>query len=125
MSTLELLQNFMNGNEKVTISQKQKDWLMGQATKEKSATLKTHSDGFHDYIYLTDCHYQIKQCKTLASGGSYVGTKFIQGRYNIEKLYTIKFDSTGIINVCSNTDLKHYRTTEHTFQIINQLSNHN
>lgn len=119
MKTIEILISFLNGNEVTIISDKQKAWLLRQA---KIEGLKTNNDGFHDFIYLDDCHYKIKQCKTRVGGyGGTIGTKIIQGKYRLEKLYTIKFDSTGITGVHTNTDLMHFRTTEHTFQIINQL----
>lgn len=121
MTTNEILSAFMKGREKTSISEKQKSWLLSQAKKEG---IKTHFDGFSESIYLNDCHYKIKHCKVLASGGSYVGTRIIQGRFTIEKMYTIQFDSTGLTNVCNESDIKHYQTSGHAFKITNQLNVH-
>lgn len=118
MTTLEIIAAFMKGNTKVTITQKQKDWLIRTALNEG---VKTNLTGSGDYIYLNDCHYSINQCKTRCSGGSYVGTRYIQGKYNIEKMYRIRFDSNGMTEVRSETDLRYIRTTPHTFSIINFL----
>ena len=111
MTTAEIIQNFMKGNSKVTISEKQKSWLLGQAKKE----------GIHvgyDSIYFDDCFYKIKQCKTLGSGGSYVGSKFIQGRYNIEKLYTVRFTDTGNTFVYSQHEVERVSREGYQFEII-------
>jgi hypothetical protein len=115
MTTLEILAAFMKGNEKVSISEKQKSWLLSQAKKE---AFVVRNDGFNDTVYLDDCHYKISQCKTLASGGSYVGTRYIQGRYNIEKLYYIQFKSTGLTVVCTSGDMRHYSNEGHEFNVI-------
>lgn len=115
MTTTEIIANFMKGNTKVSISDKQLAWLMGQAKREGVAV---GTDGFNPTIYFNDCMYQIRNCKRAASGGSYVGTRTIQGRYNMERLFTIRFKSTGLTNVASQTDLDHYTREGHQFEII-------
>ena len=74
MNTLEIISNFMKANTVVTISEKQRSWLVGQAKKENLLV----NNGWYDCIYFEDCFYQVRQCKTLASGGSYVGSRSIQ-----------------------------------------------
>jgi len=115
MTTTEILQNFMKGNSKVSISEKQKSWLLGQAKKEG---VKVGYDGWHDMIYFDDCFYKIQQCKTLASGGSYVGSRLIQGRYNIEKLYTVKFTDTGNTFVYAQHEVERVTREGYQFEII-------
>ena len=115
MATTEIIANFMKGNSKVTISEKQKSWLLGQAKKEG---VPASYDGWHDAIYFDDCFYQIKQCKTLASGGSYVGTRMIQGKYNIEKLYTVRFTDTGNIFVYGQHEVERVTREGYQFEII-------
>lgn len=120
MTTSEIITNFMKGNTKVSISEKQKAWLLGQAKKDGIAV---GSDGFNMSIYFDDCFYNIKQCKRLASGGSYVGSKIIQGRYNIEKLYTIKFTDTGHTFVYSAYEVDRFRKEGYQFEIIKPYVN--
>lgn len=122
MTTTEIIANFMKGNFIVTISQKQLDWLLGQANKEK---IPIGFDGFGDTIYFEDCMYTIRQCRRLASGGSYVGTKVIQGRYNIEKLYTVKFTDTGNTFVYNQTDVDRVKREGYVFEIIKPHINTN
>lgn len=106
----------MGKNEVAGISEKQMNWLISTAKREG------HKIAEHPYIiYMKDCHYKISNARRLASGGSYVATGVVPGRYKMEKLYTIKFDSTGLTGVYSRCDLDYFRTTEHTFTIINQL----
>jgi hypothetical protein len=120
MTTIEIIANFMKGNTKVTITEKQKNWLTSQAKNESVL----NSDGWHDSIYFEDCFYQIKQCKTLSSGGSYVGTKFIQGKYNIEKLFTIKFtENSQHTAVYGLNDLKSFERDNIKFEIITPYRN--
>lgn len=116
MKTAEIIQNFMKGSSKVSISEKQKDWLLGQAKKEG---VSIGFDGWHDMIYFDDCYYKIQQCKTRASGGSYVGTRFIQGRYNIERLYAIRFtENSKHTAVYGQTDIDHFKREKIGFEII-------
>ena len=115
MTTTEIIANFMKGNSKVTISEKQKSWLIGQAKKEG---VPMGYDGWHDTIYFDDCFYQIKQCKTLASGGSYVGTRTIQGKYNIEKLFTVRFTDTGNTFVYGQHEVERVTREGYQFEII-------
>jgi hypothetical protein len=120
MNTNEILSNFLKGNETAPISEKQKNWLLGQA---KNEGIKSVFDGFVNYIYLSNCHYAIKQCKTHVSGyGGTRGTKAIQGKYKLEKMYTVKFDTTGITQVCRSADFEHFKKEGHSYTIINQLN---
>lgn len=112
----------MKGNTKVSISEKQKSWLLGQAKKEGIAV---GFDGWHDMVYFDNCFYQIKQCKTLASGGSYVGSRYIQGRYNIEKLYTVRFTDTGHTFVYHDHDVERIKREGYKFEIIKPNVNTN
>jgi len=118
MNTQEILAAFLKGNEVANISEKQRVWLLSQAKKEG---VKTNNDGFRDLIYLSDCHFVIKSASVRVGGyGGTVGHKFT-GRYNLEKLYTIRFTSTGLTAVCHKSDLDHYRREGHMFELINQL----
>ena len=115
MNTLEIISNFMKANTVVTISEKQRSWLVGQAKKENLLV----NNGWYDCIYFEDCFYQVRQCKTLASGGSYVGSRSIQGRYNIEKLFAIRFtENTKHTAVYNGTDLQHFTRENIGFEII-------
>ena len=115
MTTTEIISNFMKHNSKTTISEKQKFWLMRQA---KNEGFSIGFDGYSDSIYFNDCFYKIKQCKTLASGGSYVGTRIIQGKYNIEKMYTVKFTDTGYVFVYDHAELERVTREGYSFEII-------
>jgi len=115
MTTAEIITNFMKGNSKTTITEKQKSWLISQAKKEGVAA---SWDGFYESIYFDDCFYQIRQCKALASGGSYVGTRMIQGKYNIEKLYTVRFTDTGNIFVYGQQEVERVKREGYQFEII-------
>jgi len=114
MTTLEILAAFLKGREIAGISDKQRTWLINQARKEGFQIT-----GNNEYIYFNDCFYHIKQCKRMASGGSCVGTRVIQGRYNLEKLYSIKFTDTGHTCVGARVDLNHYESEGCKFEIIN------
>ena len=119
MTINEILSNFTKGNDVAVISEKQKSWLLGQAKMEG---IKSNFDGFVNYIYLQNCHYVIKQCKTYVSGyGGTRGTKAIQGKYKLEKMYTVKFDTTGITQVCRSVDFEHFKKEGHSYTIINLL----
>jgi len=120
MTTTEIISNFMKHNSKTTISEKQKSWLMRQA---KNEGFSIGFDGYSDSIYFNDCFYKIKQCKTLASGGSYVGTRIIQGKYNIEKMYTVKFTDTGYVFVYDQAELERVTTEGYDFKIIKPVVN--
>jgi hypothetical protein len=112
MTTTEIIANFMKGGFKVSISEKQKIWLIGQAKREGIPV-----SFLGDAIYFEDCYYKIQQCPRLCSGGSYVGTRIIQGRYNIEKLYTIKFDN-GNTFVYDHLEVERIRREGYEFEII-------
>lgn len=121
MTTIEIIENFMKGNCKVSISEKQKNWLLRTAKTEGFAV---SFDGWSDAIYLTDCYYKISQCKRLSSGGSYVGSKSIQGRYNIEKMYTIRFtENQKHTAVCGQTDIDYFKRENIGFEIIQPYIN--
>lgn len=104
----------MKSNSKVTISEKQRAWLLGQARKEGVKI----TSSFGDIIYLDGCHYQIKNCRRLASGGSYVGTAVVPGKYNIEKLFYVEFTDTGNKMIAGVYDLERYKNEGHKFQVI-------
>ena len=92
MTTTEILSNFLKGNEVAVITEKQKSWLLGQAKREG---IKHTNNGFSDTIYFADCHYNLRNCKTHVAGyGGTRGTRLVEGRYKLEKLYRIKFDTT-------------------------------
>ena len=118
MTTSQLIDSFLKGNTVAVITEKQRNYLLRLAGK---ADVVMHNDGFNQYLYYATCHYAIRHCKQLASGGSYVGKKIVQGKYRIEKMYTIKFDRTSLTQVCKETDLKHYEREGHAYTIINQL----
>lgn len=119
MTTNEILSAFMKGNEIASISEKQRSWLLSQAKKDG---IVIRNDGFSDSLILVDCHYKISQCRSRVGGvGGVIGTRAIQGRYNIRKMYTVKFDSTGLTVVCESHDMKHYQSEGHPFTVINQL----
>jgi hypothetical protein len=118
MTTTEIIANFMKHNSKATISEKQKSWLIRQA---KNEGFVLGFDG--DSIYFNDCFYKIKQCKTLASGGSYVGTRVIQGKYNMEKLYTVKFTDTGYVFVYNQQEVERVTKEGYQFEIIKPVVN--
>ena len=115
MTTTEIIANFMKGNSRVSISEKQKAWLLGQAKKDG---IIVGFNGWNDLIYFNDCFYEIKQCKRLASGGSYVGTRLVQGRYLIEKFYTIRFSDTGYTSVQSHHEIERLKIEGYQFEII-------
>lgn len=116
MTTVEIIANFMKGNTKVSISEKQKLWLLGVAKKEG---YDLSNDGYNDCIYLNDRFYQIRHCKRLASGGSYVGSRIIQGRYNIEVLFYIRFTEGGKHTAVYRQNELDYFTRENIgFEII-------
>ena len=115
MTTIEIISNFMKGNSKVTITEKQRNWLLGQAKKDG---IHVGFDGWSDSIYFEDCFYKIKQCKTLASGGSYVGSRFIQGKYNMEVLYTVRFSDTGNTFVYDKYEVERVKREGYQFEII-------
>lgn len=116
MTTTEIIENFMKGNSKATITEKQKYWLLAQAKREG---VPTYCDGYSNQVYFDDCFYKIKQCKTLASGGSFVGTQMIQGKYNIEKMFTIRFtENEKHTAVYAITDLEHFKRENIGFEII-------
>lgn len=121
MKTADLIANFMKGSRKASISEKQKSWLLGQAKKEGIAI---GFNGFNDTIYFEDCYYQIKNCKRLASGGSYVGSRIIHGRYNIEKLYAIRFTEPPYLTGCYNQcDIDHFNRERIPYEIIKPTIN--
>jgi hypothetical protein len=122
MTTLEIIANFMKGSSKASISEKQKDWLLGQAKKDG---ISVGFDGWSDTIYFKDCFYQIRNCKRLASGGSYVGTRVVQGRYNIEVFYTIRFTDTGHTFVHSQHEVERVKREGYQFEIIEPHKNTN
>jgi hypothetical protein len=115
MTTSEIIANFMNGSPKASISEKQKAWLLGQAKRDG---IQVHHNGWGENIYFNDCFYAISQCKKLASGGSYVGSRLIHGRYNIEKLYTIRFTDTGYTFVRSPEEVESAKREGYQFEII-------
>lgn len=116
MATTEILTSFMKGNEFSTISDKQRDWLLSQAKRDG---FRIESTGFNHYIYLTGCLYKIEQCKTVVSGyGGTRGTKPVNNKHKIEKMYSIKFDSTGLTGIYRLNDLNHFRSEGHKFQIV-------
>lgn len=115
MTTKEIITSFMKGNSKVSISGKQKNWLINQS---KNEGYQVGFDGFCDMIYMSDCFYSISQCKRLASGGSYVGTKLVQDRYNIEKMVTVRFTDTGNTFVYNEIRLEIAKKEGFAFDII-------
>ncbi len=116
MNTTEIITNFMKGNNISNITEKQLCWLIGQAKREKFAI---GFDGYNQSIYFDDCFYKINHCKTLASGGSYVGSKIIQGKYKIEKMFTIRFtENPKHIAVYNQTDLDYFKRENIAFEII-------
>lgn len=119
MNTTDILATFLKGNHKVSISEKQRMWLLSQAKRDG---VKIKEDGWHPTLCMADAHYTIQQCKRRASGGSYVGTAIIQGRYNLEKMYYVKFKSTGLTCVCSDTDLRHFQSIGEQYDFINFLN---
>lgn len=120
MTTTEILSAFLKGNEIASISDKQRNWLLSQAKKE---CVKMDNDGHGDRIFFNDCHYIVRNCRTHVAGyGGTRGTKVIPGRYNLEKMYSIKFDLPPYMTqVCKSTDMDHYKREGHPFSIINQL----
>ena len=118
MTTLEVINLIMKTNTKVSISEKQLNWIKLIARKEGRIT----DYGNETKIYFDDCFYTIHQCKSLASGGSYVGTKLMQGRYNIERLFHIKFKN-GINNtaVYGQSDIDHFNREKIEFIYLNPL----
>src|SRR5574343_653313 len=77
-----------------------------------------------DLIYFEDCYFSIRNCKTLASGGSYVGSRIIQGRYTIEKLYRIRFtEGSKHTAVYGQVDIDHFRRENIGFEIIKPTVN--
>jgi hypothetical protein len=121
MNTREIIANFMKGSSKVSISAKQRMWLMSTAKREGFAI---GFDGSQDTIYFDDCMYQIRNCKRMASGGSYVGSEVIEGRYVIEILYTIRFtEGAKCTEVCRQSYLDHIVSEGFSFEIIQPTIN--
>jgi hypothetical protein len=117
MTTAEIIKNFMKGGGIASISEKQRAWLISQANSER---ILVDSDGFNQSIFFDDHYYKIRNCRRMASGGSYVGTKIIQGRYIIERMYHIKFIGTGHTCVYNYSDIDHLkREGQHQFEILN------
>ncbi len=115
MKTTEIIANFMKGYDKVTITEKQRSWLISVAKKEGYKT-----SNYDQILYLNDCYYNIKNCKILASGGSFVGTKTISGKYNMERLFHIKFTEGQQMTACyGRMDLERFNRENHPFVIIN------
>lgn len=116
MKAIEILINFLKGNEVIIISEKQKSWLLGQS---KNENIKMSYDGFNNYIYFSDCFYKISQCVTHVAGyGGTRGTKAIQGKYKLEKMYCIKFESTGLTAVYRKNDLDYFTSKNEKFNLI-------
>lgn len=114
MTTVEILASFMKGTEKTTISVKQRAWLLKQAQQEKLL------DADLDIIYLAGAQFVIRNCKVMASGGSYVGTRIVQDRYVLEKQYWIRFDAPpNMVTIARDTDIAYYKREGHSFKVLN------
>lgn len=121
METIEIINSFMKGSSKASISDKQKNWLISQAKKEG---IPVGYNGWDDLIYFDDCYFSIRHSKRLASGGSYVGSRIIQGRFNIEKLYRIRFtEGSKHTAVYGQVDIDHFRRENIGFEIIKPTVN--
>lgn len=121
MKTIEIINSFMKGSSKASISEKQKNWLICQAKKEG---IPVGYNGWHDLIYFDDCYFSIRNCKRLASGGSYVGSRTVRGRYNIEKFYTIRFTEPPYLTGCYNQcDIDHFSRERIPYEIIKPTVN--
>ena len=114
MTAIEILNLFLKGNEATGISEKQKNWLIGQAKKDG---VKSRED-FGTTLYFDGFYITIKNSRRLASGGSYVGTKIVQGRYNLRKSYHIKFTSTGLTACYDRSDLDHFDREKIEYEIL-------
>jgi len=118
MNALEVLQAISKGSDKAAISEKQKAWFLRTCKSEKIP-----SNGpmeYTDYVYFDEFFVNIRNCKRLASGGSYVATRTIPGRYIIEKLYYIEFLNPPCMKqVCHDTDMDHFKREGHPFKILN------
>lgn len=115
MTTLEIINNFLKGSYIASISEKQRLWIIGQAKKE--GLLNTY--GSDEKVYFNDCFYTIKQCRRHASGGSYVGSRAIQGRYNLEKMYHIRFtENSKHTAVYGQADLDRFNRDGIGFELI-------
>jgi hypothetical protein len=102
MTTSEVIQLISKGAGFTGLSEKQKNWILGVGAKEAGIHIK----GLDPiYLFLPDNRvFMIKQCKRLASGGSYVGTRIIQGRYRMELCYHIVFTDTGNTSFVNYTE---------------------
>lgn len=97
----------MGTNSKVTITERQRSWLLGQAKREQ------YSVSCVGTIYMEKCFYKITQCRTHISG------KVIQNKYNIEKMFTIKFKTYPFLTEVGNIyDLERIERDGYTFEII-------
>jgi len=56
MTTLEIIDTFLKGNSKVSISEKQRAWLLSQAKKE-GVPIGGHS--WDVRLYFSDCLYKV------------------------------------------------------------------
>lgn len=116
MTTQEITLAFLKGYEKANISQKQYNWLLATARRENVPVVL---DGGYYSIYLEGYIVNVKQCKTFASGGSYVGSKSVKGVYTIEKRYAIRFtENPAHTAIYGENDLKYFRSQYIGFEVI-------
>lgn len=112
MNTTEIVTAFMKGGTKVTITQKQKDWLERQARYDN---VRVDGRG----VFFADRYYSIRNCRRMASGGSYVTTKVIPGKYNMEVMYLIRFNEPPhMTRVADTHELEHFKSEGHTWTIL-------
>ena len=115
MKTTEILELFLKGGDVCRLSEKQHKWLTEQAKREK---VKTSFCG--KYLYCGDAVFNVRSCKVHYSAyGGFVGTRQVQGRYILERLTHIRFRSTGLTQLATQSDLKYVAEQGHEYDVIN------
>ena len=74
MKAIEVINLIMKQNTKVSLSEKQLNWIKGVSKSENRLT----DLGYNTRITFDSFYFNVTQCQTLASGGSYVSTKLIK-----------------------------------------------
>ena len=121
MTAREIIKNFIKNNSKVTITEKQKSWLLSQCKNEK---LVTRGNG-HDstYVYFSNCYFEIRPCKYhIAAYGGFVGTRNVPGKWIIEKFIAVKFTDTGYTAHYGIYEVESLKERGYKFEIINPIT---
>lgn len=115
MTSSELITLFSKGNENlISLSLKQRDWLLSVAKKE--GILKDCGHGIYE-VSIGEKRYKIRQASVFASGGSYIGRRKLNS-FRCELYYYIRFTDTGLTAYYNYTDIEYYKSKNFQFEII-------